>query len=224
MGKIIAIGGGNNGGDFDSNLDEKIREFINKAQPKVIFIPYASTEDEENYHQFIKIYELLGCEVDLLQPGLEHLLLKADLIYFGRGSTIQLMEKLKETKAIPFLNQAFENGTILAGFSAGAHALFTFAGSYEMEMGYTIVEGLGFVNGCIISHYNYQDRAEAFHNLLIERGWSGIGLDDHTMMVVENNVGTLYSSKTEYNGHLIQNQDSNLSIHTIKGEKIVIPL
>ncbi|WP_423410572.1 Type 1 glutamine amidotransferase-like domain-containing protein [Heyndrickxia sp. MSNUG] len=223
MGKIIAIGGGTNGGDFDPYLEEKIRKFINKDQPKVIFIPYASTDDEENYQQFFKIYELLGCEVELLQPGLENLLLEADLIYFGRGSTIQLIDKLKESKVIPFLNQAFENGTILAGFSAGAHALFTFAGSYEMEMGYTIVEGLGFVNGCIMSHYNYQDRAEAFHNLLIERGFSGIGLDDHTMMIVEKNVGSLYSSKLESNGYFIQNQDSNLSIYTIKSEKIVIP-
>jgi dipeptidase E len=223
MGKIIAIGGGFNGGDFDWKLEEKIRKFIIKDKPKVIFIPYASTDDEENYQQFSNFYELQGCEVKLLQPGTENLLLEADLIYFGRGSTIQLIEKLKETKAIPFLYQAYENESILAGFSAGAHALFTFAGSYEMEMGYTIVEGLGFIKGCIISHYNYQDRAEAYHNLLNERGFRGIGLDDHTMMVVEKNTGTLYSSNMESNGYLIQNQDSNLSIRPINGEKIAIP-
>ncbi|WP_335433377.1 Type 1 glutamine amidotransferase-like domain-containing protein [Bacillus sp. JJ1609] len=223
MGKIIAIGGGYNGGDFDWKLEEKIRRFIIKEKPKVIFIPYGSTDDEENYHQFSNFYELQGCEVELLQPGMEYLLLEADLIYFGRGSTIQLIEKLKETKTIPFLKQAFEKDSILVGFSAGAHALFAFAGSYEMEIGYTIVEGLGFVDGCIISHYNYQDRAEAYHNLLKERDFSGIGLDDHTMMVVENNVGTLYSSNVESDGYLIQNLDSNLSIRPINGEKIAIP-
>jgi dipeptidase E len=224
MEKLIAIGGGYNGGDFDKQLEEKIRTFIPKEKPKVIFIPYASTDFEDNYYQFMNIYESLRCEVELLQPGKENLLLEADLIYFGRGWTIQLLEKLNETKAITFLLQAIDNGTILAGFSAGAHALFTLAGSNEKEIGYTLVKGMGFIKGCIISHYNYKERAEAYHDLLIKRKLNGIGLDDHTMLVIENNIGTLYSSKADTNGYLIQTEDSQTSIRAITGEKIVFPL
>lgn len=224
MEKLIAIGGGYNGGDFDKQLEEKIRTFIPKEKPKVIFIPYASTDFEDNYYQFMNIYESLRCEVELLQPGKENLLLEADLIYFGRGWTIQLLEKLNETKAITFLLQAIDNGTILAGFSAGAHALFTLAGSNEKEIGYTLVKGMGFIKGCIISHYNYKERADAYHDLLIKRKLNGIGLDDHTMLVIENNIGTLYSSKADTNGYLIQTEDSQTSIRAITGEKIVFPL
>jgi dipeptidase E len=223
MGKMIAIGGGYNGGDFDKQLEEKIRSFIPKENPIVIFVPYASTDYIENYNEFKQIYNFLGCEVNMLQPGKENVLLQADLIYFGRGSTIQLLKELHETNSISFLHQAIDNGTILAGFSAGAHALFTVAGSNEGELGYTLVEGLGFIDGCIISHYNYLDRAEAFHNMLTERRINGIGLEDHTMMVVENDIATLYSSKLEPNGYLIQSQDPNLLIRPIKGEKITIP-
>jgi dipeptidase E len=224
LGKIIAIGGGYNGGEFDRQLEERIRNFIVKENPKVVFIPYASTDFEDNYYEFITIYESLGCEVLLLQPGMEYLLDEADLIYFGRGYTIPLIEKLIETSAISFLKQAYDKGSILAGFSAGAHALFTFAGSNEKEIGYTLVEGLGFIKGCIMSHYNYQERAEAYHKLLIERGFSGVGLDDHTMLVVENNIGTLYSSKANSNGYFIQTKDSYQSIHTIEDENITIPI
>ena len=94
MGKIIAIGGGYNGGDFDSLLEEKVRSFIPNEQPHVAFIPYASTDFEENYNEFQTIYNLLGCQVSLLQPGNESLLLQSDLIYLGRGWTIPLLEKL----------------------------------------------------------------------------------------------------------------------------------
>jgi dipeptidase E len=223
MGKMIAIGGGYNGGDFDNQLEEKIRSFIPIKNPNVIFVPYASTDYKDNYYEFKQIYNFLGCEVNVLEPGKENLLLQADLIYFGRGSTIQLIEKLHETKTISFLNQAIDGGTILAGFSAGAHALFTVAGSNEIALGYTLVEGLGFIDGCIISHYNYQERAEAFHDMLKERKIKGIGLDDHTMMVVENNIATFYSSNTVSNGYFIKILDHSTFIRPIKGEKILVP-
>lgn len=223
MGKIIAIGGGYNGGDFDRQLEEKIRSFIPKENPIVIFVPFASTDYKDNYNEFKQIYNFLGCEVYALQPGKENLLLQADLIYFGRGSTIELLEKLQETDSISLLHQAIDNGTILAGFSAGAHALFTVAGSNEIGLGYTLVKGLGFIDGCIISHYNYEERAEAFHKMLKERKIKGIGLDDHTMMVVENNIATLYSSKSQSHGYFIQTLEPNLTIRLIKDEKIRVP-
>lgn len=223
MGKIIAIGGGYNGGDFDRQLEEKIRSFIPKENPIVIFVPFASTDYKDNYNEFKQIYNFLGCEVYALQPGKENLLLQADLIYFGRGSTIQLLEKLQETDSISLLHQAIDNGTFLAGFSAGAHALFSFAGSYEGELGYTLVEGLGLINGCIISHYNYQERAKAFHNLLTKIMRNGIGLDDHTMMVVENDIASFYSSKSESHGYFIQTLEPNLTIRSIKDEKVIVP-
>jgi dipeptidase E len=82
---------------------------------------------------------------------------------------------------------------------------------------------LGFIDGCIISHYNYLDRAEAFHNMLTERRINGIGLEDHTMMVVENNIATFYSSNTVSNGYFIKIFDHSTFIRPLKGEKILVP-
>ncbi|MFD2444246.1 Type 1 glutamine amidotransferase-like domain-containing protein [Bacillus sp. CGMCC 1.16607] len=204
MGKVIAIGGGYNGGDFDIELEKKIRHFVLKDKPKVVFIPYASDEFYDNYHDFKDIYESLSCEVDLLQQGNEKIMLHADLIYIGRGQTIPLMEKLNETYTRSILLQALETGAIVAGFSAGAHSLFTIAGSNEEEIGYTLVEGLGLINECMISHYNYEDRAEAFHQLLLKRNLAGIGLEDHTMLVYNNGQATVYSSKVDSHAYLIK--------------------
>jgi len=69
-------------------------------------------------------------------------LLLADLFYLGRGWTIPLLNKIDETNATPYLLQAFEKGAMIAGFSTGAHALFTLAGSNEEKIGYVLVEGL----------------------------------------------------------------------------------
>lgn len=224
MGKVIAIGGGYNGGEFDSRLEEKIRSFIDKEEPNVVFIPYASADFEENYNDFKKIYNLLGCQVSLLQPGNESQLLQADLIYLGRGWTIPLIEKLIETKALPILFEASYNGTIVAGFSAGAHALSTFAGSNEEEVGYTLVEGISMIKGTLMSHYNYLERAEIYHKLLKESNLKGIGLDDHSMLVVEDNIATLYSSKADSHGYIIESVDSQHPTRILSGENIKLPL
>ncbi|MBY0121555.1 Type 1 glutamine amidotransferase-like domain-containing protein [Bacillus sp. S/N-304-OC-R1] len=224
MGKIIAIGGGYQGGNFDCQLEKIIRNLIKKEKPKVIFIPYGSNDFEENYNEFKHIYETLGCHVNLLQPGDEHLLHQADLIYLGRGETIPLVETLRETNIIPLLFQASENGAIIAGFSAGAHALFTLAGSNEKDIGYTIVEGIGMVEGCMMSHYNYTERAEAFHKLLSKRRLAGIGLEDHTMVVVEDNVASFYSSKAGSSVYLIKTVNFQEPIRIMPDEKIQLPL
>ena len=224
MSKVIAIGGGFNGGDFDSVLEEIIRPFIDKEEPNVVFIPYGSANFEDNYNDFKKIYHSLGCRVNLLQPGNESQLLQADLIYLGRGGTIPLVEKLIETKALPILLEASYNGAVIAGFSAGAHALCTFAGSNEEEVGYTIVEGVGMIKGTIMSHYNYPERAEAYHKLLRESKLKGIGLDDHTMLVVEDHIATLYSSKTDCYGYIIESDDSQPSTRIKSDEKLNLPL
>jgi dipeptidase E len=221
--KFFAIGGGHNGGEFDKELEEKIRSNIDSDFPKVVFVPYASEDFLENYHEFIQIYQTLGCQVALLEPGKENLLIQADLIYFGRGSTILLVEKLNETRAISFIQQAILNGTILAGFSAGAHALFTIAGSYEKDIGYTLVEGLGFIKGCIMTHYNYEERAEAYHSMLEERRIKGIGLEDHTMLIVEDGIATLYTTKEQSNAYFIQGVQSIPHRWPIKGEQIIVP-
>lgn len=220
MGKVIAIGGGFNGGDFDGQLEGKIRSFIELEKPKVVFIPYGSIDFEENYGDFEKIYRLLGCEVHLLEPGKENLLLEADLIYLGRGGTIPLLEKLTETDAISLLNQASRHGALIAGFSAGAHALSAFAGSNEEDIGFILVKGIGMINGTIMSHYNYPERAEAYHKLLRERNLNGIGLDDHSMLIVENNTATLYSSKADSYGYLIKADVSQQPTLIKTGEKV----
>src|SRR5574342_328844 len=121
MGKLIAIGGGCNGGDFDIQLEEKIRALIPNKHPQVVFIPYASTDFEDNFHEFKQIYESSGCVVNLLMPGKENLLVQADLIYIGRGWTIPLLKKLIDTNVIPILKGVMDKGTIIAGFSAGAN-------------------------------------------------------------------------------------------------------
>ena len=80
------------------------------------------------------------------------------------------------------------------------------------------------INGSIMSHYNYQERAEAYHRLLKKRNLKGIGIEDHTMLVIEDNIATFFSSKTDAHGYLIDSQDSQPPVCYKTGEKIKLPL
>jgi peptidase E len=222
VGKLIAIGGGPNGGDFDFVLENKIRGFLSRETPFILFIPYASQSFESNYVEFKEIYEKLGCKVDLLLPGYENKILEADMIYFGRGSTLELMSKLQETNAIENLIRSYEKGTTITGFSAGANILFSKSGSQEGDLGFILVEGLGLIKGCLCTHFNYDARAQSFMNLLSNINIPVIGLEDQSMIVVENDEAKIYTSNQLANGYRLLKKNNEMIKEKIKGNHSVL--
>lgn len=182
MKRLMAIGGGINGGDYVPEIERIVISGL-PQNPKII---YVDSGDSSAYEEFSNLYmSEFGFEVDLFskETGIE--LLKADLIYLGRGSTIQLMKTIKENDAADLIRKAYESGyCAVAGFSAGANSLFTASMSSENGEMTKIEDGLGLIAGFVCTHYNYDDRKDAFLN---EIGTlDGYGLDDYTMLIVDD--------------------------------------
>lgn len=143
--KIVAIGGGENGRKIGEHqylpyetkeIDAEIVKLTNKLNPNFLFIVHAqsdSLEIQESYFQTMKkIYgDNLGCNCrDLKSNELNnHKIVKekiewADIIYEGGGDTESMITLWKKTKFDKVLYNAWKNGKVISGISAGAVCWF----------------------------------------------------------------------------------------------------
>jgi len=105
MKKLIAIGGGEIGRPGypveTTKIDKEIIKLTNKPNPKLLFIPTASS-DSELYFETVKKHfgKKLNCKIDVLCLLKEKLTLKqiktkiltSDIVYVGGGNTALMLK------------------------------------------------------------------------------------------------------------------------------------
>lgn len=138
MKKIVAIGGGENGHENrpyeTEKIDKEIVRISNKNNPKLLFIGFAGKEYEKSYYDVIKRnFESIGCTTTLFKYEdvknkelAKKLIEESDIIYIGGGNTINLVKIIKKYEIDKLLYNAYENGTVMAGISAGAICMCRF--------------------------------------------------------------------------------------------------
>ncbi len=176
---IVAIGGGEIRTRRTAAIDREIIRLSSKKNPKLLFIPTASS-DSERYWKHVQDYfgKFLKCKTDVLffikeQPSTEQIrrkILSADIIYVGGGNTLMMMRLWRRLGVDKLLTSAYENGTVLSGISAGAICWFDSGHSDSMSFynprkwKYINVKGLGLISGIHCPHYNgrtWASRAES---------------------------------------------------------------
>ena len=132
MGKIVAIGGGENGRPgtaYETGLfDAEIVRLTGKDDPNFLFIGLANSHADSYYETMCAVFhDRLGCshtdhllEADLRDPDtLRRKIEWADFIYVGGGNTLRLMTLLRRWGGDRLLDEAYRRGTVLSGISAG---------------------------------------------------------------------------------------------------------
>src|SRR5579862_3576329 len=165
---IVAIGGGKIGTSARLPIDREIVRLSNKKNPKLLFIPTASSDSELYWKQIRKHFgDFLKCETDVLflmkeKASREQLRRKiswADIIYVGGGNTLQMMRIWRRLGVDKLLLAAYKKGTVLAGVSAGSICWFDSGHSDSMSFydphkwKYVNVKGLGLIQGIHCPHY-----------------------------------------------------------------------
>jgi dipeptidase E len=189
MGRIIPIGGGEISELETFPIDQYIVGLVNKPNPKALFIPTASGEPEGYIETFKSIYgERLGCQTDVLylltkdttEDEIQEMILTADIIYVGGGDTGKMLSVWKRNKIDKYLEQAYQNGTILTGLSAGSICWFKYGHSEISEdpIEFIRLEGLGFINAIHCPHYNELERQEDFDRMMREVDGIGFAIED----------------------------------------------
>ncbi len=140
--------------------DEFFREILKDLpnKPRILLVFFAKPKEEypklelEVISQFERNRKNKELSFEIAsESNFEEQIKLSDVIYFRGGKSLLLLEALKK---YPNLRELFY-GKVIAGESAGAHALSTyFYSKSEKE----VFEGLGFVPVKMISHYTGENK------------------------------------------------------------------
>ena len=192
MGYLLLEGGAEFGGRM-RDPDLKAIELAGGFDAPVRIIPTAAAPD--NNHQRagnngIHWFQGLGAKdvvsvplIDKVSANDESIaksLREAKLIYMLGGFTGYLGETLKESTAWNATLEAYRNGAVVAGSSAGAMVMCEFY--YDLNQG-QVIEGLNLVpNSIVLPHHNTFGKSWASRLLEIVRV-NLIGIDEQTGMI-----------------------------------------
>jgi len=187
MKQIIAMGHG--GFSMDRNnlvLDRYVCQQTEKARPKVCFLPQASGEAESYVIRFFEAFTSLDAvpsHLSLFHPptaDLESFVLEKDVIYVGGGNTKSMLALWREWGLDAILRQAWEQGVVMAGLSAGAICWFEQGSTDSIPGRLSALDCLGLVSGSCCPHYDGNEERRPSYHELIANGeiLPGYGVDE----------------------------------------------
>ena len=217
--KIVAIGGGENGRlksdgtrcPYElANQDREIIRLTKKNHPNFLLIAHAQPlEYQEGYFQtMVDIYEkMYGCSCKDLKSDkltnkeyVKSLIDWADIIYEGGGNTLDMIELWKKTGFDLVLKQAWEDGKVMCGVSAGANCWFKECSSDSLKIKYgddqplISMECLGFIDGLFVPHCDAPGRLDNVKELLKSSEQVGLCISNCTALEIMDNQYRLITS------------------------------
>lgn len=216
MRQIIAMGGGGFSMEEENPLlDLYILDQAHKEKPRVCFIPTASGDAEGYIEKFYRCFEKFDCEtthLSLFKPplDLESFVSEQDIFYVGGGSTRNLLLLWKEWGLDKLLKQAWENGAILAGLSAGSICWFEQGVTDSIPGELSSLECLSLLKGSNCPHYDSEKNRRPRYHYLVEHNEikSGIAADDGVALhYINDELHKVVSSRPNAKAYRVQKID-----------------
>jgi dipeptidase E len=185
--QVIAMGGGGFMMEPENPLlDQYIIAQSPKARPSICFLPHASDDAVRNTFRFFKAFSKFDVKLthlSLFVPDMEDIesfLMEQDVIYVGGGNTKSMMALWREWQLDEILRRAYDNGTVLAGLSAGANCWFEQCSTDSIPGADRVLPCLGIPPGSFCPHYDGEaDRRSSLRKFLSEdRIANGYAADD----------------------------------------------
>lgn len=243
MKKIIAIGGGEIGRPGypveTTKIDKEIIRLTGKINPKLLFIPTASSDSQDYYKTVEKHFgKKLGYKTDVLylitnklsKKEIENKILNSDIIYIGGGNTLKMMNIWKKIGINKILIKAYKKGIIMSGVSAGSICWFKYGNSDSRKFSnpnanLIKVTGLGLINALHCPHYNAEPYRKAdLKKMMKKTSGVAIAMDNCCAIEIINNNYRIISSKKSANAYKIYWKENKYYEEIIKKEKELKPL
>ncbi|MBQ9267311.1 MAG: Type 1 glutamine amidotransferase-like domain-containing protein [Clostridia bacterium] len=252
--KIVAIGGGENGRQLSDGtnapyetylMDKEIVDLVQKEKVNFLFLGHAQPIhiQESYFHTMEKIYgDMLGCECKILKSNelddiekVKNLIAWADIIYEGGGDTLNMMQEWRNAKFDKVLENAWNDGKVVCGVSAGGVCWFHSCNSDSLiiENGQseelTSVDCLNFINAYCVPHCDEKGRYDSAKKELKKNGLVGILLSNCAAIeIVDDSYRVIF---TDASHHKIEPyakkafwMDGNYYEYDIRNEKEFMPL
>lgn len=152
-----------------TKIDKQAIALTGKKNPKLLFIPTASSDSTGYYEVVKKHFSKLGCKTDVLyllsnklsKKQLRDKILSFDIIYVGGGNTLKMMTVWRRLEVDAMLKEASQKGIVLSGVSAGAICWFSFGNSDSRRFSsgskkLIKVTGLGLIDALFCPHYDFE--------------------------------------------------------------------
>lgn len=200
---IIAMGGGGFSMEPENPLlDLYILKQTEKEKPKVCFIPTASGDSQgyiDRFYQSFKNHQCIPTHLSLFNgqtAEIEKLILDQDVIYVGGGNTRNLLTLWKDWQLDKFIRKAYEQGTVLAGISAGSICWFEQGVTDSIPGRLSSLQCLGWLKGSNCPHYDGEvERRPSCHRLMLNKEiLPGIATDDGVAAHFINEKLSIYVS------------------------------
>ncbi len=213
-GKLFIIGGG-------KRPVEMIRSMVTisgvDTSGYIVILPMSSSVPDTAAYYGVKQFTDLGIKnvfsmnfndsLDIISKRIDSLK-NASLIYISGGDQNRFMEIVDGTHIYDAIHDAYKNGALVAGTSAGAAVMSAkmitgnefkhpeYTGSFRMieANNIEIRKGLGLVENAVIDqHFIWRMRMNRLISACLENPKeTGIGIDESTAILVENNKATVY--------------------------------
>jgi peptidase E len=193
---ILAMGGGGFTMEpVGGALDEFVLGLSRAAVPRICFLPTASGDPNEQIARFYTAFADRPCEpvhLSLFRLGANPIDLRAhllaqDIVYVGGGSMRNMLAIWRAHGLDAILRECWEQGTVLAGLSAGAMCWFV-GGISTSSGGPAPVEGLGLLPGSLSVHLDGEPQRRPAYLEAVASGAlpDGYAADDGVALLFED--------------------------------------
>lgn len=224
--KIVAISGGENGRLLENGryasyetepMDKEIIKLTEKKNPNFLFLAHSmsfSLDIQESYFQTMKkIYgDKFGCNCKDIKTNqlddiekVKSIIEWADIIYEGGGDTSSMINLWKEKGIDNLLREAWNNGKVICGVSAGAVCWFNtcnsdfFSKETKDEKSFEVVKCLNWINAFFTPHCDELGRYISTKEQLKRNNLVGILMSNCSAIeIIDDKYRIITSDAKEY--------------------------
>ena len=230
--RIVPMGGGGFSMEpRNPRLDKWLVSLARRSRPRVLFIPTASGDAKDYIRRFYRAFARYPCRPTHLQlfnrvaVDLRKQVVSQDLIYVGGGNTANLLAIWKVHGLDNALREAWHEGVVLCGVSAGA--ICWFEGGVTDSFGQTLRAlegGLALLPGSFCPHYDGDARRRpVFHRLVAGRRLpAGFAADDGAAILFEGeNVADVVRSRREAAAYRVSRKEDRSVEETLEAHLLL---
>ena len=192
--KILIAGGG-----FNTSFLRYMAELTGKERPKICFLPTAAADSATSTLSFFRNCAPLNVEPSMQESfiastrqsrGWDEVFLSVDAIVVSGGNTLNQQAIWKAQGIDLVLRQAWDQGIVLGGASAGSLCWFEEGTTDSRPKELSVVQCLGFLKGSHAPHYDAEPGRRPQYEKLIGSGQMKAGY------ACDNNAGIYFQDNT----------------------------